>query len=377
METEEQEMLRGFIRSLAKDHFYPAAQEIDEKEEIPQTHIELLKKHQLLGMNIPEEYGGTNVSTLGHLIAIEEVARCCASTSVLLTTQSLATAPILIGGTEEQKKKFVTPLANGETLGAFGITEPNAGSDTAGISTRAERDGEHYILNGRKVFITNGGEAGIYVFVTTVDRSKKNKGITLFVVEDGTPGLTFGRTEQKMGIRGSKTREVILENVRIHRSQMIGEEGSGFSILMQSLNHTRPGVGAQALGIAQGAFDEALKYANERQQFNKEIIQFQGIQFMLADMATQIEAARRLVYYAGELLENNAKDVIKVASMAKLFASDVAMKVTTDAVQIFGGYGYMRDYPVERMMRDAKITQIYEGTNQIQRIIIAKQLLGG
>ncbi|MBU8907924.1 acyl-CoA dehydrogenase family protein [Desertibacillus haloalkaliphilus] len=375
MLTEEMQMIRSFIRSIAEDHLRPLAQEVDEKEEIPRMHYQLLSEHRLYGMNVPEKFGGTNISACSHLLAIEEVARCCASTSVLLTTQALAIAPILIGGSEKQKEKYITPLATGARIGAFGITEPQAGSDTARIRTRAEKDGDYYVLNGRKVFITNGGEAGIYVFVTTVDKSMGNGGITLFIVEDGTPGLTFGRKENKMGIKGSTTREVILENVRVHRSQMIGEEGSGFRVLMHSLNHTRPGVAAQALGIAQGALDEAVNYANERKQFNQEIIHFQGVQFMLAEMATQVEAARRLVYYAGELLDQESTDVIKVASMAKLFASDVAMKVTTDAVQIFGGNGYMKDFPVERMMRDAKITQIYEGTNQIQKLIIAKQLL--
>ncbi|HZG73724.1 MAG TPA: acyl-CoA dehydrogenase family protein [Chondromyces sp.] len=377
METEEVKMIRSFIRSISEDYFLPAAQEVDEEERIPDSHARLLAEHQLFGVNVPEAYGGTGLSALCHLIAIEEVARCCASTSVLLTTQALAIAPIMIGGSEEQKKKYVTPLAKGEVIGAFGITEPQAGSDTAQITTRAERDGDYYVLNGRKIFITNGGEAGIYVFVTTIDKQKKNAGITLFIVEEGTPGLSFGRKEKKMGIRGSTTREVILENVRVHKSQMIDGEGKGFKILMNSLNHTRPGVAAQALGIAQGAFETAVKYANERKQFNRNIIDFQGIQFMLADMDTQIEAARRLVYYAAGQLDAGSKNLVEVASKAKLFASDTAMKVTTDAVQILGGNGYIRDYPVERMMRDAKITQIYEGTNQIQRVIIAKQLLRG
>ncbi|GAX89006.1 acyl-CoA dehydrogenase [Effusibacillus lacus] len=369
-------MVRSFVRTLSEDHFLPMAQEVDRTEEIPKSHIRLLAEHGLFGVSVPEIYGGSASSALSHLITIEEVARCCAATSVLLTTQALAIAPLLIAGTEAQKMKYVTPLAKGDFLGAFGITESGAGSDTASMSTRATRDGDYYILNGRKIFITNGGEAGVYIFVTTVDKTRKNKGITLFIVDDGTWGLSFGRKEDKMGIRGSVTREVILEDVRVHKSQMLGEEGGGFKILMKSLNHTRPGVAAQALGIAQGAFEAAAKYAQGRVQFNREISSFQGIQFMLADMATQIEAARQLVYHTAELLDTGSREIIQYASMAKLFASDTAMKVTTDAVQIFGGNGYMRDYPVERMMRDAKITQIYEGTNQIQRLIIAKEILG-
>ncbi|TCS75544.1 acyl-CoA dehydrogenase family protein [Effusibacillus lacus] len=373
---EEIAMVRSFVRTLSEDHFLPMAQEVDRTEEIPKSHIRLLAEHGLFGVSVPEIYGGSASSALSHLITIEEVARCCAATSVLLTTQALAIAPLLIAGTEAQKMKYVTPLAKGDFLGAFGITESGAGSDTASMSTRATRDGDYYILNGRKIFITNGGEAGVYIFVTTVDKTRKNKGITLFIVDDGTWGLSFGRKEDKMGIRGSVTREVILEDVRVHKSQMLGEEGGGFKILMKSLNHTRPGVAAQALGIAQGAFEAAAKYAQGRVQFNREISSFQGIQFMLADMATQIEAARQLVYHTAELLDTGSREIIQYASMAKLFASDTAMKVTTDAVQIFGGNGYMRDYPVERMMRDAKITQIYEGTNQIQRLIIAKEILG-
>ncbi|WP_019121353.1 acyl-CoA dehydrogenase family protein [Brevibacillus massiliensis] len=373
---EEISMIRSFVRTLSEDQFLPMAQEIDRTEEMPKSHVRLLAEHGLFGVNVPEVYGGSGGSSLSHLITIEEVARSCAATSVLLTTQALAIAPLLIAGTEEQKKKYVIPLAKGDFLGAFGITEAGAGSDTASISTRAIREGDFYILNGRKVFITNGGEAGVYIFVTTVDTSKKNLGITLFIVDEGTSGLSFGRKEEKMGIRGSVTREVILDNVRVHRSQMLGAEGGGFKVLMKSLNHTRPGVAAQALGIAQGAFEVAVRYAKGRVQFNREIASFQGIRFMLADMATQIEAARRLVYYTAELLDSGSREVVQAASMAKLFASDMAMKVTTDAVQILGGNGYMRDYPVERMMRDAKITQIYEGTNQIQRLIIAKEILG-
>lgn len=373
---EEISMIRSFVRTLAEDHFLTTAEQVDRNEEIPKSHIRLLAEHGLFGVHVPEAYGGSSSGSLAHLITIEEVARCCAATSVLLTTQALALAPLLIAGTEDQKRKYVIPLAKGDFLGAFGITESGAGSDTASMSTRAEKDGDSYILNGRKIFITNGGEAGVYIIVTTVDKTKNNKGITLFIVDEGTHGLSFGRKEDKMGIRGSVTREVILEDVRVHKSQMVGDEGDGFKILMKSLNHTRPGVAAQALGIAQGAYEAALKYSKTRVQFGREISSFQGIQFILADMVTQIEAARRLVYHTAELLDNGSRDTIQFASMAKLFASDTAMKVTTDAVQVLGGNGYIRDYSVERMMRDAKITQIYEGTNQIQRLIIAKEILG-
>ena len=373
--TEEQLMISQMTKELAQDKFAVTAAEIDQEGYFPWENVKLLSGYGLFGTNIPEEYGGSGSDTVSHSITIEEVARVCASTSVLLTTQALATAPLLISGSDEQKKKYLMPMAQGKVLGAFGITEPGAGSDVAGITTTAIRDGESWVLNGNKCFITNAGEAEIYIIVAYTDKNKKTKGISLLIVEKGTQGLSFGKKEDKMGIRGSTTREVILENCRVPMDNLLGAEGQGFNILMKSFDHTRVGVGAQAVGIAQGALDIALEYAKSRYQFGKPIASFQGIEFMLADMATQIEAARQLVHLAASKIDEGEKSVAKYSSMAKMFASDVAMKVTTDAVQILGGYGFIREYPVERMMRDAKITQIYEGTNQIQRIIIAKQML--
>ncbi len=373
--TEEQLMISQMTKELAQDKFAVTAAEIDQEGYFPWENVKLLSGYGLFGTNIPEEYGGSGSDTVSHSITIEEVARVCASTSVLLTTQALATAPLLIAGSDEQKKKYLMPMAQGKVLGAFGITEPGAGSDVAGITTTAIRDGESWVLNGNKCFITNAGEAEIYIIVAYTDKNKKTKGISLLIVEKGTQGLSFGKKEDKMGIRGSTTREVILENCRVPMDNLLGAEGQGFNILMKSFDHTRVGVGAQAVGIAQGALDIALEYAKSRYQFGKPIASFQGIEFMLADMATQIEAARQLVHLAASKIDEGEKSVAKYSSMAKMFASDVAMKVTTDAVQILGGYGFIREYPVERMMRDAKITQIYEGTNQIQRIIIAKQML--
>ncbi|KJS15522.1 MAG: acyl-CoA dehydrogenase [Peptococcaceae bacterium BRH_c4b] len=373
--TEEQIMLRQMTRELALEKFAPRAAEIDQTGEFPWDNVKLLADYELLGINVPEEYGGAGSDTLSHAIAIEEVARVCGSTSVILTTQALAIAPVFLAGTDEQKKKYLTPMASGKVLGAFGLTEPGAGSDASRISTTAARDGDYYVLNGVKHFITNGGEAEIYTIVAMTDKSKGVKGISTFFVEKGTPGFTFGKKESKMGIRGSTTRELIFENCRIPKENLLGREGEGFKIVMKSIDHTRTGVAAQALGIAQGALDAALEYSKQREQFGQPICEFQGIQFMLADMATQIEAARALVYQSAVAIDDHAEDLSKISAMAKLFASDTAMKVTTDAVQIFGGYGYSTEYPVERYMRDAKITQIYEGTNQIQRIVIARSLI--
>lgn len=373
--TEEHHMLKRMVRDLAQNEFAPRAEAIDREGIFPWENVKLLKEQGLLGINVPEEYGGGGADTLSHLIAIEEVARVCASTSVILTTQALAIAPVLLAATHEQKLKFLVPLASGETLGAFAITEPQAGSDNAAMITSARKDGPYYVLNGTKRFITNAGEAGLYMIIAKTDKAAGHRGMSIFLVENGTPGLSFGKNEEKMGIRGSATREVILEDCRVPRENMIGPENRGFYILMESFNHTRPGVGAQALGIAQGALDAALKYARERAQFGQPIINFQGIQFMLADMAMKVEAARNLVYQAGIMLDRGAgRACRRLSAMAKVFASDVAMQVTVDAVQIFGGYGYIREYPVERMMRDAKITQIYEGTNQILRLVIAREL---
>ncbi|NPV93237.1 MAG: acyl-CoA dehydrogenase [Firmicutes bacterium] len=378
--SDEHLMIRQVVRSLAEKEFKPLAAEVDQHEKFPHKNVKLLADQGLIGVDIPVEYGGGGADSLSHLIVIEEVARVCASTSVVLTTTGLAVGPLLAAGTEEQKKKFLTPIASGACLGAFAITEPGAGSDNSNMRTIAVRDGDSYVINGSKIFITNAGEAGL---ISVIARTKKEggyKGISVFMVEQGTPGLIIGKKEDKMGMRGSETREVVLEDCRVPVENMIGEENLGFYVLMESFNHSRPGVGAQALGIAQGAFEAALQYAKERIQFNQPIVKFQAIQMMLADMAIQIEAARQLVYHSAVLLDRDGEkassETIQAAAMGKVFASDTAMKVTVDAVQIFGGYGYVKEYPVERMMRDAKITQIWEGTNQILRTIIVKELAG-
>lgn len=372
--TEQQEMIQKVARSIAKDHIEPRAKEVDESGEFPWDNIRVMAENGLFGVHVPEQYGGVGSDMISHVAVIEEIASACASTSVALSTQALTIAPFLIAATEEQKKKYVVPLASGEVLGSFGITEPGAGSDVSSIRTTAVPDGDDYILNGQKVFITNAGESEIYVFVTRTS-DEKTGGITLFIAEKGTPGLSFGKKEDKMGIRGSTTREVLLENVRVPKENVLGGEGKGFKILMNVFNETRPVVGAQATGIAQGAFDYCLNYVKERKQFGKPLHQFQMVQAQLADMAMKIESSRLLVQKAAGMIDRGDKKVVAYASMAKCFASDTAMEVTTDAVQLLGGYGYIKDYPVERMMRDAKITQIYEGTNQIQRVIIANQLI--
>lgn len=376
MLTDEQTMIKKLARSIAKDYIEPNAQEVDQKGIFPWGNIKVLAENGLFGVHAPVEYGGVGSDMVSHVLVVEEIASACASTSVALSTQALAMAPFLIAGTEAQKKKYVTPLAKGEVLGSFGITEPGAGSDVSSIRTTAVRDGDDYIINGQKVFITNAGESEIYVFVTRTSEERTN-GITLFIVEKDTPGLSFGKEEDKMGIRGSVTREVFLENVRVPKVNMLGNEGEGFKILMNVFNETRPVVGAQATGIAQGAFNYCLQYVKERKQFGKPISQFQMVQAKLADMAMNIESSRLLVHKAAKMIDERDPNVIAYSSMAKCFASDTAMKVTTNAVQLLGGYGYIKDYPLERMMRDAKITQIYEGTNEIQRVIIANQLLKG
>lgn len=372
--TEERQMIRKLAKRIAEKHLAPHAAEVDRTGEPNWDNIRLLAESGLFGVHVPEEYGGGGCDYFTHLDVIEEVAKACASTSVYLTTQALAMAPFLIAGTHEQKLKYLTPLARGEVLGSFGITEPQAGSDVSSVKTTAVRDGDYYVINGQKVFITNAGESKIYVFVTRTGEHR-TKGITLFIVEDGTPGLSFGKKEDKMGIRGSVTREVFLENVRVPKENMLGGEGEGFKILMNVFNTTRPAVAVQALGIAVAAFEYARNYVQERQQFGKTLDQFQLIRVKIAEMITKIEAARHLIYEAARRIESKDKDIPLYSSMAKCFASDVAMQVTTDAVQLLGGYGFIKDYPVERYMRDAKITQIYEGTNQIQQIIIANQLL--
>ncbi|MFA5517831.1 MAG: acyl-CoA dehydrogenase family protein [Spirochaetota bacterium] len=375
--NEDQTMLRDMVRRIADEKFAPMASKIDEQEIFPEENFKILSENGLLGIQIPEEYGGAGAGMLSMVLTIEEVARACASTSVILTTQALASDPFLIAGNEEQKKRLLVRLASGQCLGAAAITEPDAGSDVSGMKTAAKKVDDGYILNGSKIFITNGGVSEIITVLAYTDKSQGNRGISMLVVEKGADGLTVGKQEQKLGIRGSDTRELTFEDVFVPEANVIGPEGSGFKTLMTTFNFTRPGVAAQALGIAQGAFDASIKYVKERVQFGKTLASFQGLQWMISEMALQIEAARTLTYRSASLIDNDpdSPEIPMLSSMAKWFASDTAMKVTTDAVQLFGGYGYSREYPLERMMRDAKITQIYEGTNQIQRIIIASQLL--
>ena len=375
--SDDQKMLRDTVRRIAETEFAPQAAEIDSTEEFPKKHFKILSENGLLGIQVPEEYGGAGAGMLSLIIAVEEVARCCASTSVILTTQALASDPLLLGGTEEQKKSYLYRLASGQCLGACAITEPGAGSDGAGMKTVDRKVNGGYVLDGSKIFITNGGVSEIVTVLAYTNREKGNKGISMLLVEKDDKGFTVGKQEHKMGIHGSDTRELVFEDVFLPDNRVIGSEGIGFKVLMQTFNYTRPAVGAQALGIAQGALEAAVDYAKERVQFGKPLTSFQGIQWMLAEMALGVETARTIVYRAASMIdtEHDSPDIPKIASMAKWYASDVAMKVTTDAVQIFGGYGYTREYPVERMMRDAKITQIYEGTNQVQRIIVAAQLL--
>jgi len=381
--SEEQKLIRQTVRKLAVDKVTPRAAEIDEKEEYPWDILELLKENALMGSDIPEDYGGTGSGPLVLCIIIEELSKACASTGLIPAVQELGLLPILLAGSEEQKKAFLPKIASGEHLTACAITESGAGSDVGSIQTRAVREGDEYILNGNKIFITNGGIADIYsVFAKTDPDAKGSKAISTFVVEKDAPGFSIGKHEKKLGIRGSATTELIFEDCRIPAANLLNNEGMGFAICMKTLDFSRPGIAAQALGIAQGALDYAVGYAKERKQFGKPITAFQGIQFMLADMTTQVEAARHLLYKTASLLEDQVKDmsrlsaeIIRFSSMSKNFASDTAMKVTVDAIQVLGGYGYVKEYPVERMMRDAKITQLYEGTNQIQRIVIAGTLL--
>jgi butyryl-CoA dehydrogenase len=373
--SEEHEMIRKMVRDFALNEVAPSAAERDEEERFDRGIFEQMAELGLTGIPWDEQYGGIGSDYLSYVIAVEELSRVCASTGVTLSAHvSLASWPIYKFGTEEQKQRFLRPLAEGKKIGAYGLTEPGSGSDAAAMKTTAVRDGDHYILNGNKIFITNGGEAEIYVVFAVTDPEKKHKGVTAFIVEEGMAGFSMGKKEKKLGIRSSPTLEIIFDQVKVPVENRLGEEGEGFKIAMMTLDGGRNGIAAQAVGIAQGALDHALAYAKERKQFGKPIGQHQGVQFMLADMATKIEAARLLTYQAA-WLESEGMPYGLASAMSKLYAGDIAMEVTTDAVQIFGGYGYTREYPVERFMRDAKITQIYEGTNEIQRLVISKYLL--
>ncbi|GAA2597111.1 acyl-CoA dehydrogenase [Streptomyces violaceus] len=372
--SEEHDMLRDAVRSLAEAKIAPYAAAVDEEARFPQEALEALTGNDLHAVHVPEEYGGSGADALATVIVIEEVARVCASSSLIPAVNKLGSLPVILSGSEDLKKRYMTPLAKGDGMFSYCLSEPDAGSDAAGMKTKAVRDGDHYVLNGVKRWITNAGESEYYTVMAVTDPAKRSKGISAFVVEKSDEGVSFGAPEKKLGIKGSPTREVYLDNVRIPADRMIGEEGTGFATAMKTLDHTRITIAAQALGIAQGALDYAKGYVQERKQFGKAIADFQGIQFMLADMAMKISAARALTYQAAAASERGDADLTYQGAAAKCFASDVAMEVTTDAVQLLGGYGYTRDYPVERMMRDAKITQIYEGTNQVQRIVIARNL---
>jgi alkylation response protein AidB-like acyl-CoA dehydrogenase len=373
--SKDQEMIRELSRQVAQERVLPVRAELDEREEFPWEILRALAQVGLFGIFLPEEYGGTGGGCLDLCVATEELSRVCAGVAVSYAASALGAYPILLFGDEEQKKKYLPSVASGEKLAAFALTEPDAGSDAAAVQTSAVKEGDTYVLDGTKQWITNGGEASVYTVIARTDKKKGIRGLSAFIVEKDTPGFSFGKKEKKMGIRASATRELVFNECVIPGGNLLGREGTGFLVAMKTFDQSRPGVAAQAVGIAQGALDEAVRYARERHQFGKPISSFQGVQFMLAEMATLVEAARSLVYSVAKALDAGEKNISKVSAMTKLFASDVAMKVTTEAVQVFGGYGYMRDYPVEKMMRDAKITQIYEGTNQIQKSIIALELI--
>jgi len=373
--TEEQQMIIDICRQIVDERIIPARAELDEKGIFPTEILKEVGKSDLFRLFVPEEYGGMGTGIFEVCIATEELSRGDMGVATSYAASGLGFIPILIYGSEEQKKKYLPQLASGEKLAAFGLTESEAGSDVGGIRTTAKLDGDYYILNGTKQWISNGGEADIYTIFAMTDPGKGARGASTFIVEKGTPGFDFGKKEDKLGIRSSTTRELIFTDCKIPRGNIITREGMGFIIAMKTFDQSRPAVGAQAVGVAQAALEEALNYSKVRKQFGNTISSFQAIQHMLADMATYVEAARALIYHTAKVIDSGEKNIGRLSAMSKLFASDMAMKVTIDAVQILGGYGYMKDYPVERMMRDAKITQIYEGTNQIQRNIIALDLI--
>lgn len=375
--SEEHQAIREAVRALCDAKVAPYAAAVDEEARYPQEAADALQAADFHAPHVPEEYGGAGADALATVIVIEEVARACVSSSLIPAVNKLGSLPVMIGGSEELKKKYLTKLAAGEGGFSYCLSEPDAGSDAAAQKTTAVRDGDHYVLNGVKRWISNAGVSEFYTTLAVTDPALRTKGISAFVVEKSDEGVSFGAPEKKLGIKGSPTREVYLDNVRIPVDRIIGAEGQGFEIAMQTLDHTRITIAAQAVGVAQGALDYALGYAKERQQFGKSIADFQGLQFLLADMGMKVEAARQLTYAAAGRSERGDKDLTFFGAAAKCFASDAAMEVTVNAVQVLGGYGYTRDYPVERMMRDAKITQIYEGTNQVQRIVMARQLLAG
>ena len=373
--TEEQVMIRDLARQIAEEKILPVRAHYDETEEFPWDVVKVLGESDLFGVYVPEKYGGMGFGILELCLVIEELSRVCGGISLSLAGTALGAFPILLFGTEEQKMKYLPAICKGKRLAAFGVTEAEAGSDITVLRTTARKDGDVYVLNGTKQWITNGGEAEIYTVIATTNRAKGARGSTAFIVEKGTPGFSFGKKEKKLGIRGSATRELVFTDCRVPKENVLGREGMGFLITLKNFDTSRPGVAAQALGIAEGAFEAAADYARGRRQFGQPISSFQAVQHMLADMATEIEAARALIYQTARMVDAGEKEIGKDSSMCKLFASDVAMRVTTNAIQIFGGYGYMKEYPVEKMFRDAKITQIYEGTNQIQRNVIGIELI--
>ncbi|WP_017413407.1 acyl-CoA dehydrogenase [Clostridium tunisiense] len=373
--TKEQDFVRKMVREFAETDVKPIAAEIDVTERFPMENVEKMAKYHMMGIPFPVELGGAGGDNLSYAIAVEELSRVCGSTGVILSAHtSLGASPIYAFGTPAQKEKYLVPLAKGEKLGAFGLTEPNAGTDAAGQQTTAVLDGDNYILNGSKIFITNGGVADIFIVFAMTDKSKGTKGISAFIVEKSFPGFSIGKVEEKLGIRASSTTELVFENCIVPKENLLGKEGQGFRVAMNTLDGGRIGIAAQALGIAQGALDEAVAYMKERKQFGKPLAAFQGLQWMIADMDVKVQAARLLVYKAANNKDKGVSYSLE-AARAKLYASEVAMEVTTKAVQIFGGYGYTKEYPVERMMRDAKITEIYEGTSEVQRMVISANVL--
>jgi alkylation response protein AidB-like acyl-CoA dehydrogenase len=374
--SEDHEALRHAVRAVCEDKIAPHAAEVDERSEFPQAAYDALRAGDFHAPHIPEEYGGVGADALATCIVIEEVARVCASSALIPGVNKLGTMPLLLAGSEEIKSRYLPAVASGEAMFSYGLSEREAGSDTASMRCRATPDGDGWVLNGQKSWITNAGVSQYYTVMAVTDPDgQRGANVTAFVVEQGDEGFAFGALERKMGIKGSPTRELLFENCRIPADRVVGELGQGLKLALRTLDHTRVTIGAQAVGIAQGALDFAVGYVKERRQFGQAIADFQGIQFTLADMAMKLEAARGMVYAAAAKSERNDQDLAFFGAAAKCFASDVAMDITTDAVQLLGGYGYTKDYPVERMMRDAKITQIYEGTNQIQRLVMARQLL--
>ena len=372
--TEEQQMIVDVARQITDEKIIPQRAELDEKEEFPTEILRAIAKADLFGLYIPEQYGGFGGGSFDMVLALEQFARGCVGIATSFAASALGAYPILISGSDELKERYMPVIARGEKWAAFGLTEANAGSDASGIQTTAVLDGDEWVLNGTKQWITNAGDAQIYSVIAITDRSKGPRGASMFVVEDTDPGFSYGVKEKKLGIRASSTRELIFKDCRIPKDRMIGRQGTGFFTVMRTLDLSRPGIASLGIGLGQAALDEAVNYAKQRVQFGRPIISFQAVQHILADMAIQLEASRALVYATSRYIDTDAKDLSKYSSMCKVMATDMAMKVTTDAVQILAGYGYMREYPVEKMMRDAKILQIYEGTNQIQRNVIGQAL---